>query len=300
MVTLIVSDGKAETRRSILLRALLEPIEPVLRIELTPSFPPVPGQSVLVTVQADSLSEIVATTLTLDGVPLVLDANNRATVIAGVPGKYVLTATTRDADGGSKTVTRQIKVRDPADASAPAVAFNPGTDGLLVAGPLAIGGLIDDSNLDFWTLELVARDGSVTELARGEAALAGDLGALDGRRLADGFYTLLLTARDISGRTSVTSADIEINSGSEKLGRHLSQLTNLRSIWAVCRSILFAKYDSIDSEWSFLTLDMRVEADVDGVPEGSGSALPWFAQGTRVYATLPNGVSRSLHVYAGG
>ena len=105
VVTLKVSDGTVETRRTILLRALLEPVEPSLRIELTPSFAPVPGQSVLITVQTDSLSDIVETTLTLNGQPLALDANGRASVVAGNPGKYVLVATTRDADGGLKTVT---------------------------------------------------------------------------------------------------------------------------------------------------------------------------------------------------
>src|SRR5690606_34359013 len=121
VVTLIVDDGKAETRKTILLRALLTPVAPVLRIEMTPSFPPVPGQAVLVTVQADSLSDIVESTLTLNGQPLALNARNQATIVAGAPGKYVLVATTRDADGGTRTVTRELKVRDPQDNAAPDV-----------------------------------------------------------------------------------------------------------------------------------------------------------------------------------
>src|SRR3546814_6558178 len=53
VVTLIVDDGKQATRKSIIVRALLEPLESLLRLELTPSFPPVAGQQVLVHARSD-------------------------------------------------------------------------------------------------------------------------------------------------------------------------------------------------------------------------------------------------------
>src|SRR5690606_10844513 len=123
VVTLIVGDGDATVRRSILVRALLEPIEPTVRLELTPSFPPVPGQTVLVHPVADSLSDIVSLRVWLDGQELTLDANGRATVTAGAPGKYEFVVTATDSDGGVKTIVQQLKVRDPADKTAPVVAF---------------------------------------------------------------------------------------------------------------------------------------------------------------------------------
>src|SRR3546814_20032237 len=58
VVTLIVDDGKQATRKSLIVRALPEPLEPLLRLELTPSFPPVPGQQVLVHAVADSPSDV--------------------------------------------------------------------------------------------------------------------------------------------------------------------------------------------------------------------------------------------------
>ena len=48
VVTLFANDGRAKTRQSILLRAQIEPVAPVVRLELTPSFPATPGQNVLV------------------------------------------------------------------------------------------------------------------------------------------------------------------------------------------------------------------------------------------------------------
>ncbi|MBL8533517.1 MAG: putative Ig domain-containing protein, partial [Betaproteobacteria bacterium] len=47
VVTLIADDGQAIDRQTIVLRASLEPVPPVLLVELTPSFPALPGQSVL-------------------------------------------------------------------------------------------------------------------------------------------------------------------------------------------------------------------------------------------------------------
>src|SRR3546814_15421648 len=61
---------------------------------------------------------------------------------------------------------------------------------------------------------------SVTRLGEGDDAVSGELGTLNARRLADGFYRLRLTGRDISGRVSVTSIAIELRSGADKLGRY--------------------------------------------------------------------------------
>src|SRR3546814_14453906 len=63
-------------------------------------------------------------------------------------------------------------------------------------------------------------------LGRGDAAIDGELGSLDARRFADGFYTLRLTARDISGRVSVTEAQVELRSGVDKLGRYTTTRTD--------------------------------------------------------------------------
>src|SRR3546814_16101757 len=110
-------------RAALRVRALLGPLGPVLRLERTPSFPPVPGQDVLVHAVADSLSDIISLRVWLDGQELSLDANGRTTIAAGTPGKYELVATATDADGGTKTITRQLKIRDPLDRSAPIVVF---------------------------------------------------------------------------------------------------------------------------------------------------------------------------------
>src|SRR3546814_2364446 len=121
---------------------------------LTPSFPPVAGQQVLVHAVADSLSDVTALRVWLDGQELTLDADGRATITVGQPGKYELTATVTDADGGTKTIVRQLKVRDPADRSAPVVALSNGIAGSIFDGAASVAGSVTDSSLEEHTSEL--------------------------------------------------------------------------------------------------------------------------------------------------
>src|SRR3546814_14562766 len=82
--------------------------------------------------RTDTLFPYTTLFRSLDGQELSLDANGRTTIAAGTPGKYELVATATDADGGTKTITRQLKIRDPLDRSAPIVVFA----GDLAAAPI--------------------------------------------------------------------------------------------------------------------------------------------------------------------
>jgi DNA-binding beta-propeller fold protein YncE len=101
----------------------LSPEGPLVTIELTPSFPAVPGQSVLIHPIADSLAEITSLTITVDGVPLALDGQGRAEFIPIQPGRYLVEAVAADADGRNGTANIILKVRDPDDNYAPVVSF---------------------------------------------------------------------------------------------------------------------------------------------------------------------------------
>ncbi|HEY6817505.1 MAG TPA: putative Ig domain-containing protein [Croceibacterium sp.] len=288
VVTLIADDGDVKVRRSILVRALLEPIQPTVRLELTPSFPAVPGQQVLVHPVADSLADVTSLRVWLDGQELTLDANGRTTVIAGAPGKYEFVVTATDADGGTRTITQQLKVRDPADRDAPVVGFLGEIAGALIDGEVPVLGSIADANLDSWTLELLASDGTVTKLGGGDDPLSGELGTLDARKLADGFYSLRLTARDVSGRVSVASVEVELQSGADKLGRYTTSRVDYAGTLGTVPFALTRYYDSVRGDWTFLGLDVDIETNVGSRP-GPDGALPGFELGSRLYLTLPSG-----------
>src|SRR6185503_6098038 len=93
-----VSDGTATTTRTALLRATAAPVLPQVRIELTPTFPAAPGDTVLVHVSATSLSPIQSLSLTANGQVITLDSQGRAQITATAPGRLALEAAATDAD----------------------------------------------------------------------------------------------------------------------------------------------------------------------------------------------------------
>ena len=99
LVRFKVSDGSATTTKTIVIRAVGIELKPTITFETTPSFPAVPGQDVRIHVLASSYGAIANLTLTVDGQPVTLDANGRATVRATAPGFINLVATTTDVDG---------------------------------------------------------------------------------------------------------------------------------------------------------------------------------------------------------
>src|SRR5207249_1013254 len=127
---------------------------PQVTVELTPSFPVTPGQNVIVHVSAASLADITAPLgLTVNGQPLTLDAQGRATLQAGAPGRMLLAATATDADGLVGHAGAVLKIRDPNDHAAPVVGFDPHLDGARLTAGTDIAVTVKDSNLDSWVLE---------------------------------------------------------------------------------------------------------------------------------------------------
>ncbi|MDH4177677.1 MAG: putative Ig domain-containing protein, partial [Thermoleophilia bacterium] len=296
-VTLQASDGQLVGRQTIVLRASLEPVAPSVRLELTPSFPAIPGQKVLAHAIADSLADIASLRLYVNGQEVALDANGRATLTAGSPGKVNLLAVAVDADGLEGQAQSQLKIRDASDALAPVASFASTLSGSVLGGLTEIRGLVDDVNLDCWMLELAPGFGEdFAALASGESPVNGILGTLDARRLADGFYTLRLTALDIGGRVSVAQALVEVNTAA-KLGQYQRQETDLTATLGGVSFALTRQYDSLDQAvggtfgagWSLLGRDVNVLTDASPTGREHLGIYNAFADGTRLYLTLPTG-----------
>src|SRR5262249_6942482 len=95
-VTFAVSDGTLTTTRSVLLRATINPVPPAVFVELTPSFPAVPGQSVIVHAIASSVAPITGITVQVNGQTLALDSQGRGTFVPQAPGRIAVSATATD------------------------------------------------------------------------------------------------------------------------------------------------------------------------------------------------------------
>ncbi|MHB8955464.1 MAG: putative Ig domain-containing protein [Pirellulaceae bacterium] len=303
-VAIHVSDGEATASTSIVLAAAIAPRGPQVWLELTPSFPAIPGHRVLVHASADSLAEIAQLTLSVDGAPVTLDAQGRATIVAPEPGKLSIEATATDADGLAGVATAWLKVRDPLDKTAPEVSFAAAESMLLATQVTPIVATIADQNLDWWKLEIAPLGATeLRTLAAGEAPVKNSaLMLLDPNAFTNGFYRLVLTARDIRGRQSQAEVALEVNTPAKATAYRRAE-TDL--VWtfggatfALTRTYDFLRRDTMGGAGYGWSLDFReVGLQTNVLPTGQEvlGVYPAFGDDARLYLTLPNGVRVGFH-----
>ncbi|MDH5639643.1 MAG: putative Ig domain-containing protein, partial [Nitrospira sp.] len=308
LMLVTVSDGQATTTDSFVLRAGTELQTPHVQIDLTPSFPVVPGQKVLASVLASSLAEIVSTTISVNGQPVTFDHLGRAVITAGGPGELVVRATATDADGVTGTTETVLKIKNPDDRTAPLLAFDGAVPGMVVRDASAIRATILDSDLDSWTLEIAhANSDAFSVIASGSTPIlstqSSALSTLDPSGYSNGFYRLRLTAQDVAGRRAETEALIEINSAVKTaqfthsemdltvtLDGHVFDLVrqydSLEASTVTGQSQSLAAGGSFGNGWRLANRDVNLETNASALTPDSS---PAFRAGTRLYLTLPTG-----------
>ncbi|WP_253262202.1 Ig-like domain-containing protein [Ramlibacter montanisoli] len=297
LVIVGVSDGKSTVQRGLALRALTQPQGPQVAIVLTPSFPAVPGQPVAISVLADAISAVASRSLTINGMAVALDGQGRAIFTAPASGLFQLEATATDLDGFVGSTHLVLKVRDPADAAAPVVAFEPGLGGRTLETATVLNASIVDSNLESWTLE-IARLGSerFSVLAHGQAAISGALASLAPSAFETGAYVLRLTATDVAGRSARTQVQVEIRAAGASSGYARSE-SDFSAALAGHALDFTRHYDSraadrdgsFGSGWRLAWRDTDLSSDLPlGGAEERG-LYPPLEQGTRVYLSAPSG-----------
>ncbi|MBD2200392.1 MULTISPECIES: CARDB domain-containing protein [Calothrix] len=297
-ITFVVTDGEITTTETVLIKATLtsEPIP--VTLELTPSFPAVPGQKVLINALSSSLGEITNVSIKVNGQIVPKDAQGRGEFTPTAPGKYIIEATVTDIDGLAGTTHSVIQVRDPQDNLAPVVNFGSGLNGTKLTNVTNLIADVIDSNLDEWTLEIAPFNTSSWQtLASGETPVNNSpLTQLNPEVLSNGFYQLRLKATDISDRTTTTDAIIEINS-LQKQNQYQRSETDLTVDFAGTTLNLVRAYDSLNRQqsatfgygWRLANTDTNIQTNVPTTGRESLGAYNPFRIGTRLYLTLPNG-----------
>ncbi|MBE9012320.1 putative Ig domain-containing protein, partial [Pseudanabaenaceae cyanobacterium LEGE 13415] len=296
-INFTVSDGSLSATRAMLIRAQLAPINPTVVVDLTPSFAAVPGQQILLQTGASSLADIVSQTMSVNGQNLTLDAQGRATFTATSAGRFVVEATATDADNRIGRTQTILRVRDPQDTTPPIVEFAPDLNGSRIVTAINLIGTVQDTNLDEWALE-IARFGSdrYETIGRGIQTVGNRaLSQLNPNGLLDGFYQLRLRASDISGRTSVTEAIIEVQSAIKK--NFVESNTDLATTIGGASINLVRTYDSLRQDeagefgngWFMAGLDTDLQTNVPATGRESTGVYNPFHVGTRLYLTAPTG-----------
>ncbi len=245
---------------------------------------------------ADGFADITGLTATLDGQPLVLDAQGRAFVTPSAPGKLVVNAVATDADGlvGHATVT--LRVRDASDTASPVVILDAATgDSLLEDG--VVNGTVRDINLDLWTLEIkrLGDEAFKPVVTNDQSIEQGRLALLDVATIPNGFYVLRLTARDMTGRLSRTEAVVEVRTAQK---RAYTRVENDVIVTLGGAAVAMARdYDStrrdiegrLGNGWRLLNreVDLRTNTPLTGY-EDQGLYNP-YRLGTRLYLDAPSG-----------
>jgi VCBS repeat-containing protein len=237
---------------------------PKITVSTTPSTPVLPGQTVIASVRADAWSGIadIAAEVRGSGLgdadtwqPVALDSAGRIKLLPTQPGLIELRVTATDKDGFASRQTHTVRIKDPADTTAPLLAWTDKLSGATAATqPVEINRItilkanLSEQQLMGYKLQL-APAGSDVEyaartlmpngthsvpyltdawqtLAEHEDAANSinrqlDLTNLDPAKFANGVYQLRLTAWDLAGRTTEIEAQIIIDSAQ----KDLSQLT---------------------------------------------------------------------------
>jgi RHS repeat-associated protein len=256
------------------------------------------GSTVTILVAATDNVGVQSLSLAIDGQPVVLDANGRATVPAGAVGSHVVLARALDAAGNAGQATTNLLVTDPSDASPPVAEITTPVDDQVITSFLNVIGTANDANLISWTLDVAPiGSGAFTVIARGTTPVVnGTLGRFDPSMLANDSYILRLTATDIGGNTSVDERTISV-AGDLKLGNFTLSFTDLSIPVSGIPIAVARTYDTLNAATSddfgfgwrleFADTDLRTSVPRTGM-EADG-LFNAFRDKTRVYVTLPGG-----------
>ncbi len=302
-IRIFASDGDRTTQRNITLLASFSPSAPDVRIVVTPSFPAIPQQKVIIEPIVESDVEVRSLTVTIDGKPIQLNADRRIEFSSKTLGKFEVVATATDIEGRVRTVTRSIFVRDPLDTEPPVISM-PEIQPRVLTEPVNVTIGLHDSTLATYTVEMVSlADGRVSTIASGSSGSSIQV-SLEPSHFSNGFYRMVVRAADLGGLSSEASVDLEINSGN-KTGQ-LKLIENDFAVLLAGIPIHWNRvYDSLESIEGSVGLNA---VDIEGVNHGTNWQLPFIypsvalskasqtsnqltalKHGERLYLTLPDG-----------
>ncbi|MCZ2343882.1 MAG: putative Ig domain-containing protein [Bacteroidales bacterium] len=301
-VTVTVTDAAGATASTgFTLRVVADTTAPVVRLTVSPDATEVDvGMPITVRVTATDNIAVAGVSLEArvnDGPwqPITLDSFGRGTLTPTEPGTWELRAEATDGANSTAT-TRTFGVTDPS-VDRPTVSLSPLSSDGRVQAPTAVSGSVANATNGgslTWKLEAIPSNGSgsVRVVATGTGEISGHLGDFDPTILANGVYTLRLTATN-SGGTSTAEVSVEV-AGALKLGNFTVAFTDLSIPVAGIPITVTRVYDSLDAGkegdfgygWHLELGGYTITADSSTLDNYGG-----FRRGTRVSVRRPDGTT---------
>ncbi len=303
-VKVVNPDGLSVTSPSYPLQVLADTVNPTVSVMINPN-PAAINSVVSFDVIASDPVGIQSLSLLVNGTPVPLDDNGRGTYTATTIGLSLpVVATATNLDGLTSTANSSLEVINPADTSAPTVSLTAPVNLAQITSPTEVTGTASDAHMLQWTLTVTPENGTnVTTIATGTTSItSGNLGLFDPTTLADGPYTLTLTAWNQGGH--VASASIIVNvSGYLKMGNLSMSFNDLTVPVSGIPITITRTYNSLNAStdgifgygWTLSESNLQLQIDVngDGQLGEVGDTVP-FVNGTRVVITLPDGTSEGF------
>ena len=153
------------------------------------------GDTMTVQVNITDFSQLASVTATLDDTPVAMTADNNQTVTLenAAAGTHTFTVTAKDIYGNEKTVSRKLTVRDTA---APVITLSDVQEEYFMPNLPVIKMTVTD-NVEVTTVNVTLNGTAVT--FDGEQIILPD-------NMAEGDYTLKITAKDAAGNTANETA----------------------------------------------------------------------------------------------
>jgi RHS repeat-associated protein len=266
------------------------------------------GEDITFQARATDNVKVASLQLTVDGKPVILDANGIVTVKASRSGTIRGVATATDSSNNtSTTVTFDVTVIDPSDINAPTVSFDLSTigDGFVKAPTDIKGTTSDDTGIKSYRLIATPVDSGesktifeVDKSGQNLKNINGVLGKFDPSLLQNDSYVLRLEVEDLGGNISYSERTVDV-AGDLKLGNFRLSFTDLTVPVTGIPITLTRTYDTLNSAiaddfgygWrmEFRDTDLRTGVGKPSEEQQLLNRQNAFKDGTKVYITLPGG-----------
>jgi RHS repeat-associated protein len=291
-VTVSVSDGRGgEDTQSFVINVApaeaADNIRPAVEVLVVPDVVNV-DESVTITVNASDNVGVASRELTVNGIPVPLDAAGTATYSSGEAGVYTAVGTALDEAGNEGLASKEFRFLFPGDVVPPTVEITlPEADARL-SGPNEVLGTAADENLTRYSLEYSPKDrNEFVTFGGGTSSVEDDiLGTLDPTMLRNGLYDVRLTAEDASGNIASVTTTYQLE-GEMKVGNFTITFNDLTIPVSGIPITITRTYDSrvklkgdFGVGWKLDIKDLELSESCvmgsDWQQTSTGGMLPWY------------------------